>query len=127
MNQIAYSAAPPRPTTADRPLHTVEDELVGKTSDLAIVSLVLGLSCGFYVGSLLTITLGHLINWGIIASLLWLAASFIVAVVVGVVVLTSRLRHVTYDAQDPILTTRSNSPRSRSGIAAVTKDVRLSA
>ena len=106
----------------DGPPHTVRDEPVRETSDLAIGSLVLGLCWGFYAGSLLTIIFGHVMKWGIIASVLWLVVAFIVASVVGVVVLRSRLGHVTYDEQDPNMTARSNSPRSRSGLAAIAKD-----
>jgi uncharacterized membrane protein len=127
MNQFEYSAAPPQATMIDRPLHTVPDEPVGETSDLAMISLVLGLCSGFYVGSVVAIIFGHMMKWGILASVLWLVVSFVVAVVVGVVVLRSKLRGVTHDEQVPNVTPRSNSPRSRIGIAAGAKDAQLSA
>ena len=107
--------------------HTVRDEPVGETSDVAIGSLVLGLCSGFYIGSLLTIIFGHVMKWGILASVLWLVVSFVVALVVGVGVVRSKLRGVIRDEQVPNVTPRSNSPRSRIGIAAGAKDAQLSA
>jgi ABC-type multidrug transport system permease subunit len=102
MNQFECSAAPPLPpqaTMMDGTLHTVRDEPVGSTADLAMISLVLGLCSGFYVGSVLAIIFGHVMKWGILASVLWLVVSFVVAVVVGVVVVRSKLRGVTCDEQ----------------------------
>jgi uncharacterized membrane protein len=111
----------------DGALHTVRDEPVGSTADLAMVSLVLGLCAGFYVGSVLAIIFGHVMKWGILASVLWLVVSFVVAVVVGVVVVRSKLRGVIRDEQVPNVTPRSNPPRSRIGIGADAKNAQLSA
>ena len=131
MTQTEYSAAPPLPPLpmmVDGPLHTVGEEPVGETSDHAIVSLVLGLCWGFYVGALLTIIFGQVMKWGILASVLWLVVSFLVAVVVGVVVLRSKLlRNVTDAGPNPNVTARSNPPRSRSGIAAVATELQPAA
>jgi hypothetical protein len=66
-------------------------------------------------------------KWGILASVLWLVVSFVVAVVVGVVVVRSKLRRVIRDEPVPNVTPRSNPLRSRIGIDAGAKDAQLSA